>query len=285
MQNVVVSIKSRWVAITDDEFFSSCNETESDYGDLLTEGENSQLEVALKIDSSESMPENGISVWDMDCAFILNKMQGTVYHCDAFIHISMDPWQFQYSNTISTIRVHGHHGCSRNYKFTNVDTSPLARKGGRRYYGGNPSVTEFLDKTCCNIFVLLYLSFLVPETFCSCLVRWSRQLEPPEENKFLGGTKKKPSCYRILRQDMLQYLRAALSELLSTRSVLFMSGQMVMQIACNFLKQNELDWPAVFLEYPLEVRTPSQAGAITRADDPTPYGKALMMIGRDPLPM
>ncbi|KAF9589681.1 hypothetical protein IFM89_027064 [Coptis chinensis] len=109
-------------------------------------------------------------VWDMDCAFRLNKMQGTVYHCDAFIHISMDPWQFQYSNTISTIRVHGHHGSSRNYKFTNVDTSPLARKGGRRYYGGNPAVTEFLDKTCCNIFVLLYLSFLVPEVFCSCLL-------------------------------------------------------------------------------------------------------------------
>ncbi|KAF9595082.1 hypothetical protein IFM89_036971 [Coptis chinensis] len=61
MQNVVVSIKSRRVAITDDEFFSSCNETESDYGDLLTEDEKSQLELALKIDSSESVPENGIS--------------------------------------------------------------------------------------------------------------------------------------------------------------------------------------------------------------------------------
>ncbi|KAF9595092.1 hypothetical protein IFM89_036981 [Coptis chinensis] len=62
MQNVVVSIKSRRVAMTDDEFFSSCNEneTESDYGDLLTEDEKSQLEVALKIDSSESVPENGI---------------------------------------------------------------------------------------------------------------------------------------------------------------------------------------------------------------------------------
>ncbi|KAF9606214.1 hypothetical protein IFM89_023669 [Coptis chinensis] len=49
--------------MTDDEFFSSCNEneTESDYGDLLTEDEKSQLEVALKIDSSESMPKNGIS--------------------------------------------------------------------------------------------------------------------------------------------------------------------------------------------------------------------------------
>ncbi|KAF9605115.1 hypothetical protein IFM89_014106 [Coptis chinensis] len=61
MQNVVVSIKSRRVAITDDEFFSSCNETESDYGDLLTEDEKCQLELALKIDSSESVPENGIS--------------------------------------------------------------------------------------------------------------------------------------------------------------------------------------------------------------------------------
>ncbi|KAF9592478.1 hypothetical protein IFM89_015049 [Coptis chinensis] len=57
MQNVVVSIKSIRVAITDDEFFSSCNETESDYGDLLTE----DVELALKIDSSESVPENGIS--------------------------------------------------------------------------------------------------------------------------------------------------------------------------------------------------------------------------------
>ncbi|KAF9606315.1 hypothetical protein IFM89_024983 [Coptis chinensis] len=65
MQNVVVSVKSRRVpgAMTDDEFFSSCNEneTESDYGDLLTEDEKRQLEVALKIDSSESVPENGIS--------------------------------------------------------------------------------------------------------------------------------------------------------------------------------------------------------------------------------
>ncbi|KAF9597744.1 hypothetical protein IFM89_021231 [Coptis chinensis] len=52
----------------------------------------------------------------------------------------------------------------------------LLRKGGRRYYGGNPAATEFLDKTCCNIFVMLYLSLLVPEAFCSCLARWSRQL-------------------------------------------------------------------------------------------------------------
>ncbi|KAF9625049.1 hypothetical protein IFM89_017197 [Coptis chinensis] len=45
MPNVVVSTKSRRVlgAMTDDEFFSSCNEneTESDYGDLLTEDEKS----------------------------------------------------------------------------------------------------------------------------------------------------------------------------------------------------------------------------------------------------
>ncbi|KAF9619103.1 hypothetical protein IFM89_005117 [Coptis chinensis] len=61
MHNVVVSIESRQVAITDDGFFSSCNETESDYGYLLIEDEKSQLELALKIDSSESVPENGIS--------------------------------------------------------------------------------------------------------------------------------------------------------------------------------------------------------------------------------
>ncbi|KAF9625517.1 hypothetical protein IFM89_023828 [Coptis chinensis] len=54
MQSVVVSIKSRRVAMTSDEFFSSCNEneTESDYGDPFEEDEKSQLEVALKIDSS-----------------------------------------------------------------------------------------------------------------------------------------------------------------------------------------------------------------------------------------
>ncbi|KAL5702513.1 hypothetical protein ACHQM5_027725 [Ranunculus cassubicifolius] len=63
MHNVVVSVKSRRVpgAMTDDEFFSSCNEndTESDYDDLLTDDERRQLEVALKMDSSEDATENG----------------------------------------------------------------------------------------------------------------------------------------------------------------------------------------------------------------------------------
>ncbi|WCJ24225.1 Ankyrin repeat family protein [Euphorbia peplus] len=56
MQNVVVSIKSRRVpgAMTDDEFFSSCNENETEseeLNDILTEEERRQLEVALKLDS------------------------------------------------------------------------------------------------------------------------------------------------------------------------------------------------------------------------------------------
>ncbi|XP_047313286.1 ankyrin repeat domain-containing protein 13C-like [Impatiens glandulifera] len=69
MHNVVVSIKSRKVpgAMTDEEFFSSCseNETESEeeerqLNDILTEEERKQLEVALKFDSSDvSNAENG----------------------------------------------------------------------------------------------------------------------------------------------------------------------------------------------------------------------------------
>ncbi|KAM7253330.1 hypothetical protein ACFE04_008697 [Oxalis oulophora] len=66
MHNVVVSIKSRKVpgAMTDDEFFSKCNENENEMGtenldDLLTEVERKQLEVALKLDSSELNNENG----------------------------------------------------------------------------------------------------------------------------------------------------------------------------------------------------------------------------------
>ncbi|KAK7833164.1 uncharacterized protein LOC112025736 [Quercus suber] len=64
MHNVVVSIKSRRVpgAMTDDEFFSSCNENETDseeLGDILTEDERRQLEAALKLDTSESTNENG----------------------------------------------------------------------------------------------------------------------------------------------------------------------------------------------------------------------------------
>ncbi|KAK9288975.1 hypothetical protein L1049_017446 [Liquidambar formosana] len=63
MHNVVVSIKSRRVpgAMTDDEFFSSCNENETEseeLDDLLTEDEKRQLEVALKLDSSELNNEN-----------------------------------------------------------------------------------------------------------------------------------------------------------------------------------------------------------------------------------
>lgn len=63
MHNVVVSIKSRGVpgAMTDDEFFSSCNgnETESEeLNDILTEDERRQLEDALKLDSSESNNES-----------------------------------------------------------------------------------------------------------------------------------------------------------------------------------------------------------------------------------
>ncbi|XP_068665477.1 uncharacterized protein [Aristolochia californica] len=58
MHHVVVSVKSRKVpgAMTDDEFFSSSNgnDTESEgYEDLLTEDEKRQLEVALKMGSSE----------------------------------------------------------------------------------------------------------------------------------------------------------------------------------------------------------------------------------------
>ncbi|XP_030549589.1 ankyrin repeat domain-containing protein 13C-B [Rhodamnia argentea] len=58
MHNVVVSIKSRKVpgAMTDDEFFSSCNENETEseeIDDLLTEDEKKQLEAALKLDSSD----------------------------------------------------------------------------------------------------------------------------------------------------------------------------------------------------------------------------------------
>ncbi|KAK9991561.1 hypothetical protein SO802_026546 [Lithocarpus litseifolius] len=64
MHNVVVSIKSRRVpgAMTDDEFFSSCNENETDseeLSDILTEDERRQLEAALKLDTSESTNENG----------------------------------------------------------------------------------------------------------------------------------------------------------------------------------------------------------------------------------
>ncbi|KAL2230207.1 UNVERIFIED_CONTAM: Ankyrin repeat domain-containing protein 13B [Sesamum indicum] len=62
MHNVVVSIKSRRVpgAMTDDEFFNSSNEneTENEFDDILTEEERRQLEVALKMDSSDLSNEN-----------------------------------------------------------------------------------------------------------------------------------------------------------------------------------------------------------------------------------
>ncbi|KAJ9555484.1 hypothetical protein OSB04_010098 [Centaurea solstitialis] len=65
MHNVVVSIKSRRVpgAMSDDEFFSSCNENETEseeLNDILTDEERKQLEAALKMDSaSDLMNENG----------------------------------------------------------------------------------------------------------------------------------------------------------------------------------------------------------------------------------
>lgn len=60
MHNVVVSVKSRRVpgAMTDEEFFSSCNENDNeseDYEDLLSEEEKKQLEIALKIESPSVM--------------------------------------------------------------------------------------------------------------------------------------------------------------------------------------------------------------------------------------
>lgn len=64
MHNVVVSIKSRRVpgAMSDDEFFSSCNENETEseeLNDILTDEERKQLEAALKLDSSDLGHENG----------------------------------------------------------------------------------------------------------------------------------------------------------------------------------------------------------------------------------
>lgn len=64
MHNLVVSIKSRRVpgALSDDEFFSSCqeNETESDGLDgILTEDERKQLEAALKLESLDLSRDGG----------------------------------------------------------------------------------------------------------------------------------------------------------------------------------------------------------------------------------
>ncbi|KAF5736661.1 putative protein binding protein [Tripterygium wilfordii] len=66
MHNVVVSVKSRRVpgAMTDNEFFSSCNENETgseELDDVLTEEERRQLEVALKLDSSDENADRSIA--------------------------------------------------------------------------------------------------------------------------------------------------------------------------------------------------------------------------------
>uniref|UniRef100_A0A453BIM7 Ankyrin repeat domain-containing protein n=1 Tax=Aegilops tauschii subsp. strangulata TaxID=200361 RepID=A0A453BIM7_AEGTS len=63
MHHVMVSVKSRRVpgAMTDEEFFSACNEndTESEgFDDVLTDEEKRQLESALKMDSSEAVGDS-----------------------------------------------------------------------------------------------------------------------------------------------------------------------------------------------------------------------------------
>jgi len=63
MHHVVVSVKSRRVpgAMTDEEFFSACNDndTESEgFDDVLTEEEKKQLEAALKMDSPDAGGED-----------------------------------------------------------------------------------------------------------------------------------------------------------------------------------------------------------------------------------
>ncbi|CAI9776958.1 unnamed protein product [Fraxinus pennsylvanica] len=74
MHNVVVSIKSRRVpgALTDDELFNSGNENETEkeeVNDILTDEEKWQLEVALKLDSSDLNNEhgNGITAHRRSC--------------------------------------------------------------------------------------------------------------------------------------------------------------------------------------------------------------------------
>ncbi|KAF8081161.1 hypothetical protein N665_0902s0014 [Sinapis alba] len=72
MHNVVVSIKSRRVpgAMTDEELFSNTNqENESeneDLGDVLTEDEKKQLELALKLDSPEESSNGRIPQTHME---------------------------------------------------------------------------------------------------------------------------------------------------------------------------------------------------------------------------
>ncbi|XP_031503016.1 uncharacterized protein LOC116266076 isoform X1 [Nymphaea colorata] len=65
MHHVVVSVKSRRVpgAMTDEEFFSSSNANDTDtedYEDMLTEEEKRQLEVVLKMGSSETIDGDGV---------------------------------------------------------------------------------------------------------------------------------------------------------------------------------------------------------------------------------
>ncbi|NP_001169588.1 Ankyrin repeat domain-containing protein 13B [Zea mays] len=63
MNHVVVSVKSRRVpgAMTDEEFFSSCNDNDIEsegFDDVLTEEEKKQLEAALKMDSPDAGGED-----------------------------------------------------------------------------------------------------------------------------------------------------------------------------------------------------------------------------------
>ncbi|KAG1362504.1 ankyrin repeat domain-containing protein 13C-B [Cocos nucifera] len=63
MHHVVVSVKSRRVpgAMTDEEFFSSCNENDAEseeFEDFLTEEERKQLENALKMESPDMIEES-----------------------------------------------------------------------------------------------------------------------------------------------------------------------------------------------------------------------------------
>ncbi|KAF9611752.1 hypothetical protein IFM89_034935 [Coptis chinensis] len=215
MHNVVVSIKSRRVAITDDGFFSSCNETESDYGYLLTEDEKSQLELALKIDSSESVPENGISD-----GFITHRH--SVYLVDGE---NRKP-STRHKNFCFLLEVHF---VWRRRSVISLGIKPPENLDLVGTFGCHAESLRLFG----NEDFPVKMKLVAPPTVCPYntdsrqasqhfnLIRQSRMKQ------------KKPICYRILRQDMLQYLRAALSELLSTRSVLFMSGQMVAQIGLS----------------------------------------------------
>lgn len=71
MHNIVVSIKSRKVpgAISDEEFFNSSNdnETENELDDILTEEERRQLEVALKMEDTGNENGDGIIAHRHSC--------------------------------------------------------------------------------------------------------------------------------------------------------------------------------------------------------------------------